>query len=581
MPSPVHHAWEHQSPIRGPSYRHTDSLPTDLTWRPDLRGVEGTLGRRDIVIRSSGPRKVSSASLSHSGRFWLLFPDRESPGGRSEAVTLTQPPHGSSEPSTTFAVLRRTSAGHLYGAYRPFRQRKQSCSACKITTSRAATRAASQCIHFDGQSDPLSFIENLLPEYQLYIRRHSLAQLTQLATDKADGDDGVLWLGFGKQTAVLHAPGPGEGGHQPVLAKDPIMRVEKARIVAQDQIEGQVRQATIDTGATRSFISEAAASQLGYRQLRDVRAKVSMADGSRATVSKALIATVQLGEKCACIPFLVLSTVVDDTPTERRNTIRATTASQDPLPGCETTLGGTIEAYITHTQTASDAIPKTTARTPRKKAKEGQERCQQCSWGPLVDGEPSLRPLPFGGTTAGPGDLSAPAQTHHEARTTAGPGDLSAPRNVYEARTTVGPGDLSAPAQTHHEARTTAGPGDLSAPRNVYEDIPFGDPKAGTTRNPFGETTAEVCAIAIPPEPDPHVNEADDDAPARQNQLNANSIPDAYPLPRIHHILERLRNAKYISTLDLKSGYWQIPMARGSREYTASDAVRPTLSACH
>ncbi|KAL7723714.1 hypothetical protein ACLKA6_018065 [Drosophila palustris] len=52
-------------------------------------------------------------------------------------------------------------------------------------------------------------------------------------------------------------------------------------------------------------------------------------------------------------------------------------------------------------------------------------------------------------------------------------------------------------------------------------------------------------------------------------QLNANSIPDAYPLPRIHPILERLRNARYISTLDLKSGYWQIPMARGSREYTA------------
>ncbi|KAM8702051.1 hypothetical protein ACLKA7_001966 [Drosophila subpalustris] len=50
-PSPVHQAWEHQSPVRGPIYRHTDSLPTDPTWRPDLRGVEGILGRRDIVIR--------------------------------------------------------------------------------------------------------------------------------------------------------------------------------------------------------------------------------------------------------------------------------------------------------------------------------------------------------------------------------------------------------------------------------------------------------------------------------------------------------------------------------------------------
>ncbi|KAM8701424.1 hypothetical protein ACLKA7_001863 [Drosophila subpalustris] len=39
------------TPESGPSYRHTDSLPTDPTWRPDLRGVEGTLERRDIVIR--------------------------------------------------------------------------------------------------------------------------------------------------------------------------------------------------------------------------------------------------------------------------------------------------------------------------------------------------------------------------------------------------------------------------------------------------------------------------------------------------------------------------------------------------
>ncbi|XP_070140317.1 uncharacterized protein [Drosophila kikkawai] len=52
-------------------------------------------------------------------------------------------------------------------------------------------------------------------------------------------------------------------------------------------------------------------------------------------------------------------------------------------------------------------------------------------------------------------------------------------------------------------------------------------------------------------------------------QLNARSVPDAYPLPRIHHILERLRNARFISTLDLKSGYWQIPVAPASREYTA------------
>lgn len=50
---------------------------------------------------------------------------------------------------------------------------------------------------------------------------------------------------------------------------------------------------------------------------------------------------------------------------------------------------------------------------------------------------------------------------------------------------------------------------------------------------------------------------------------NALSVQDAYPLPRINHILEKLRNANYISTLDLKDGYWQIPLAEDSRPVTA------------
>jgi len=40
----------------------------------------------------------------------------------------------------------------------------------------------------------------------------------------------------------------------------------------------------------------------------------------------------------------------------------------------------------------------------------------------------------------------------------------------------------------------------------------------------------------------------------------------AHPLPRINHIPERLRKAKFISTLDQQNGNWQIP---ASRKYTA------------
>ncbi|KAH8303059.1 hypothetical protein KR059_006081, partial [Drosophila kikkawai] len=50
-------------------------------------------------------------------------------------------------------------------------------------------------------------------------------------------------------------------------------------------------------------------------------------------------------------------------------------------------------------------------------------------------------------------------------------------------------------------------------------------------------------------------------------------VPDAYPLPRIHQILERLRNAKFISTLDLKNGYWQIPSSDRTLSHVISEAV--------
>ncbi|KAL7725575.1 hypothetical protein ACLKA6_003195 [Drosophila palustris] len=95
-----------------------------------------------------------------------------------------------------------------------------------------------------------------------------------------------------------------------------------------------------------------------------------MAHGSRATVCKALVTTVQLGDSCSCIPFLVLSTDVDDVilgkdflcairaslhcaPVQLQLTptcFQTTTGhhSQDPHPGWETTWGGTLEALVTH-----------------------------------------------------------------------------------------------------------------------------------------------------------------------------------------------------------------------------------------
>lgn len=45
---------------------------------------------------------------------------------------------------------------------------------------------------------------------------------------------------------------------------------------------------------------------------------------------------------------------------------------------------------------------------------------------------------------------------------------------------------------------------------------------------------------------------------------------DAYPLPPVQRILDRLREARFLSTIDLRNdGYWQVPLAEESRPLTA------------
>ena len=51
--------------------------------------------------------------------------------------------------------------------------------------------------------------------------------------------------------------------------------------------------------------------------------------------------------------------------------------------------------------------------------------------------------------------------------------------------------------------------------------------------------------------------------------LNAVTKKDSYPLPLIQDIFNRLEGAAIFSTLDLKSGYWQIPVAEEDRSKTA------------
>jgi hypothetical protein len=42
--------------------------------------------------------------------------------------------------------------------------------------------------------------------------------------------------------------------------------------------------------------------------------------------------------------------------------------------------------------------------------------------------------------------------------------------------------------------------------------------------------------------------------------LNKMTVPSRYPLPRIDGIVDKLGPARFFTTLDAQSGYWQIPM---------------------
>ena len=52
-------------------------------------------------------------------------------------------------------------------------------------------------------------------------------------------------------------------------------------------------------------------------------------------------------------------------------------------------------------------------------------------------------------------------------------------------------------------------------------------------------------------------------------KLNSVTVKDSYPLPRIEDILDQLSGNSWFSTLDLKSGYWQVKLDSKDKEKTA------------
>ena len=51
-------------------------------------------------------------------------------------------------------------------------------------------------------------------------------------------------------------------------------------------------------------------------------------------------------------------------------------------------------------------------------------------------------------------------------------------------------------------------------------------------------------------------------------KLNSVSRNDNYPMPRIDELIDRLGKTRFVSTIDLTKGYWQVPIATKDRQKT-------------
>nr|XP_041633078.1 uncharacterized protein LOC121502930 [Drosophila kikkawai] len=341
----------------------------------------------------------------------------------------------------------------------------------------------------------------------------------------------------------------------------------QGRIRATIHMEGQRFTATLDTGATHSFISEGLAQMLDNgRNTRDIRTQVKLADGTCRELTRALAANIYLGSERTPTILLVMSDALDDIllgmdflsidDSPRRATLYPSKAAKGAMLQSRRPAKHLTSSTVSRHNTTSDGEPAAQLETGFARGRCHSRATESLPYLPQkrvrfqdhVEETPEPSP-PLCGTV---NSVSHPTEDQVSFQTEE-PETQDYPRALGEGEHRIFM-RTDRPLKQRYFPRNPA----MRAVIDKQINELLRDGRIEPSKSPHS------APIVIAAKKNGEVRMCVD-----YRQLNENSVPDAYPLPRIHQILERLRNAKFISTLDLKNGYWQIPVAPDSRECTA------------
>ena len=308
-----------------------------------------------------------------------------------------------------------------------------------------------------------------------------------------------------------------------------MLRHVQNHILASIVLNGKELEATIDTGATRSFVNQTVVqSYCDKESIVNLNLAVRLADGASYIIRQGVVGYVEMGGKNCEIEFLVMSNSID--PVILGMDFLAQMNASVTIGNCklQLELGQTSAGRTTCTRMTEDA-----------------RREEQCEIGSPITGN---------NYTAGKEQSEDIADPEIEKFIEEMVGKFEAvrgPSNIAEHKVLM---KDDRPIKQRYYPRNPAMQELINEEINKLLEIgciepshsPYSSPIV-MVKKPSGEW--RLCIDF--------------------RQINARAIPDAYPLPRIGHILDQLRNAEYISSIDLRNGYWQIPMEVGSKQYTA------------